>query len=80
MTPAQTSNSRAEALDAYLAQRKLDGYEIETRTKLQAIIVRRHRLHPLLRLACVGTRQRRLVVSVDEDCEVTTVAADPVRW
>ncbi len=73
-------DTRAQALDAFLAQRESDGYRIETRSQLQAVICRRHRLHHVLRWVVRGSAQRRLVVSVDEHGSVTSVAAEPVRW
>ncbi|HEY1370246.1 MAG TPA: hypothetical protein VGF23_24170 [Gaiellaceae bacterium] len=80
MTAAETGAARADALDAYLAQREADGYRIETRTDLQAVICRRHRLYFLLRWIARASAQQRLVVSVDQDGEVTSVEAEPVRW
>jgi hypothetical protein len=71
---------RARALDAFLTQREADGYRIETRSRLQAVICRRHRLHLVLRWVARGRAQRRLVVSVDQYGAVTSVAAEPVRW
>lgn len=71
---------RTRALDAFLAQREADGYRIETRSRLQAVICRRQRLHLVLRWVAGASAQRRLVVSVDEHGVVTSVAAEPVRW
>jgi hypothetical protein len=71
---------RARALDAFLAEREADGFQIETRSQMQAVICRRHRLHLVLRWVARGSAQRRLVVSVDQYGLVTTVAAAPVRW
>jgi hypothetical protein len=73
-------DTRARALDAFLAQREADGYRIETRSRLQAVICRRHRLHLVLRWVARGSAQRRLVVSVDQHGVVTSVAAEPLRW
>ncbi|HVN60126.1 MAG TPA: hypothetical protein VMT59_02615, partial [Gaiellaceae bacterium] len=66
------------ALDAYLARREGDGYSIETRTAVQAVIVRRGRLFAR-RFSRGGGAERRLVVSVDEHGEVSAVAAEPRR-
>jgi hypothetical protein len=77
---AEPGEARARALDAYLVKREADGYRIETRTDLQAVICRRHRLYFLVRWVARDSAQDRLVVSVDQDGEVTSVAAEPVRW
>ena len=71
---------RSQALDSFLAQREADGYRIETRTGMQAVICRRHRLHFVLRWVARGSTERRLVVSVDQAGAVTSVEAEPVRW
>ena len=71
--------SRTAALDAYLAGREAHGYLIETRTALQAVIVRR-RWHLARWFTRTGAGERRLVVSVDEHGEVSAVAAEPRRW
>jgi len=71
---------RARALDAFLTQSEADGYRIETRSRLQAVICRRHRLYLVLRWVARENAQRRLVVSVDQHGVVTSVAAEPVRW
>jgi hypothetical protein len=75
----QSPDVRSAALDAYLDHQFADGYTVETRSNLQAVIVRRHPLHPVLRLIGRGNASR-LVVSVDQDGEVTSVAAEPRRW
>jgi hypothetical protein len=80
MTAASVDVARSRALDAYLAQREADGYRIETRTGLQAVIYRRHSLYFLLRWVARGSAQQRFVVSVGQDGDVTSVAAEPVRW
>ena len=80
MTTESADDLRASALDAYLAQRQADGYRTETRTGMQAVIVRRHPLYFVLRWFARGMAQRRLVVSVDQHGEVTSVDAEPVRW
>ncbi len=71
---------RMEALDAYLAERESHGYSVETRTKTQAVIVRKHRFFFVLKWVGGGTGQQRHVVSVDEHGAVSAVAAEPVRW
>ncbi|HZQ81417.1 MAG TPA: hypothetical protein VFB25_05540 [Gaiellaceae bacterium] len=79
MTGAARDDVRAAALDAYLARRAGDGYSIETRTAVQAVIVRPR--SPLTRrFSRVGGGERRLVVSVDEHGDVSAVAAEPRRW
>lgn len=80
MTSAKSGEARAFALDAYLAQQQADGYRVETRSSVQAVICRRHRLSFVLRWFARDAGERRLVVSVDEHGDVTTVAAEPVRW
>ena len=80
MTAASGDDARSRALDAFLTQCEADGYRIETRTSMQAVICRRHRLHFVLRWVARESAQRRLVVSVDHDGAVTSVAAEPVRW
>jgi hypothetical protein len=80
VTAAKSGDARALALDVYLAQRQADGYRVETRSGVQAVICRRHRLSFILRWFVHDAGERRLVVSVDEHAEVTTVAAEPLRW
>ena len=67
------------ALDAYLSRQVADGYRIETRTAVQAVIFRR-RWDFGRRLTRTGVGERRLVVSVDEHGEISAVAAEPRRW
>lgn len=80
MTAAKSRDARSFALDTYLAQRQTDGYRVETRSGVQAIICRQHRLSFVLRWLGHDTGERRLVASVDEHGDVTTVAAEAVRW
>jgi hypothetical protein len=80
MKSSQAGNARSVALDAHLAQRAGQGFRVETRSGIQAVIVRRHRLHFVLRWVAPGRAEQRLVVSVDQDGEVTSLAAEPVRW
>jgi len=76
---SQTHDARCAALDAYLDDRRAHGYSVETRTGVQAVIVRRHRLHFVAGWFGRGGA-RRLVVSVDQDGAVTSAAAEPRRW
>jgi hypothetical protein len=71
---------RSAALDAYLERQRLQGFTIETRTGAQAVIVRRHRLYLVLRVFARARAEQRLVVSVDQHGEVTSLAAEPIRW
>jgi len=80
MTAESESGLRAVALDSYLERRVAEGFRVETRTALQAVIVRRHRLYFLLRLVPYGSAEQRLVVSVGQHGDVSTLAAEPVRW
>jgi hypothetical protein len=70
-------DARSQALDAFLRQREAEGYLIETRTGMQAVICRRRRLHFVLRLVAHGDAQRRLLVSVDQQAHITSVAVEP---
>ncbi len=74
---ARADDARSQALDAFLSQRKAEGYRVETRTGMQAVICRRHRLHVLLRLVAHGDAQRRLLVSVDQRAHITSVTLEP---
>lgn len=80
MTDGPTADPRCAALDAYLERQQQRGFTIETRTPLQAVIVRHHPLHFALRWIAQGRAEQRLVVSVDQHGEVTSLAAEPVRW
>ena len=80
MTGGQAADTRSATLDAYLARRAVQGFRVETRSGIQAVIVRRHRLHFVLRWFAPGRAEQRLVVSVDQHGEVTSLAAEPVRW
>ena len=80
MTAGAKADVRAAALDTYLARRAAEGFRVETRTAVQAVIVRRHRLYFLLRWVAHGSAEQRLVVSVDQHGEVASLAAEPVRW
>jgi hypothetical protein len=76
----RTDDARSAALDAYLDDQCADGYSVETRSGVQAVIVRRRRLHFVLRWFGRDSARRRLVISVDQHGEVTSVAAEPRRW
>jgi len=65
----------SQALDAFLRLREAEGYRVEARTGRQAVICRRR--HRLLRLLAHGGAQRRLLVSVDQQAHVTSVAVEP---
>jgi hypothetical protein len=80
MTSGKAADARSAALDAYLTRQASQGFRVETRSGIQAVIVRHHRLHFLLRRVARGRVERRLVVSVDEHGNVTSRAAEPVRW
>jgi hypothetical protein len=74
-----TADARSVALDVYLAQRAEQGFQIETRTGAQAVIVRQHRLYFALRWFAKGRAEQRYVISVDQHGEVDSLAAEPVR-
>lgn len=80
MTDVHSADPRKAALDAHLARRAEHGFSVETRSGIQAVIVRRHRLHFALRWVAPGRAEQRLVVSVDQHGAVTSVAAEPARW
>jgi hypothetical protein len=80
VTGPQAADTRSAALDAYLTRRAAQGFRVETRSGVQAVIVRRHRLYFVLRWFAHGLAEQRLVVSVDQDGEVASLAAEPVRW
>jgi hypothetical protein len=75
-----TTDARSVALDTYLARRAEQRFRVETRSRTQAVIVRRHRLYFLLRWFALGWAEQRLVVSVDQHGEVASLAAERVRW
>jgi hypothetical protein len=74
------ADPRSAALDAYIARREAQGFRVETRSGLQAVIVRRHPLYFVLRWFAQGKAEQRFVVSVDEHGEVASLPAQPVRW
>lgn len=68
--------TRKDGLDSFLAQKRKEDYEIETRTDTHAIIFRRPRgLQRFTRDADPG----RYVVEVDEDGIATMRPAEPRR-
>jgi hypothetical protein len=80
LTPEQAAAERSAALDAYLAERVSEGFRVETRSGMQAVISRRHRFSFVVRWVARKRAHERLVVSVDQHGEVTSGAAEPVRW
>jgi hypothetical protein len=77
---AGAAESRSAALEAYIAQRGEQGFRVETRSDLQAVIVRRHPLYFVLRWLGPGLAEQRYVISVDQHGEVAALAAEPRRW
>jgi hypothetical protein len=77
---AGAAGTRSAALDAYIAKRGAQGFRVETRSALQAVIVRRHPLHFVLRWFARGHAEQRFVVSVDQYGEVAALPAEPLRW
>lgn len=77
---AGATDPRSVALEAYIARRGAQGFKIETRSAMQAVIVRRHPLHFALRWVSQERAEQRLVVSVDEHGEVVALRAQPLRW
>ena len=73
-------DARSAALDSYLARRGAQGFQVETRSGLQAVIVRRHPLHFAFRWLAKDRAEQRLVISVDEHGTVAAVPAQPLRW
>lgn len=80
MKATPTHDMRSAALEAFLEERRADGYAVESRTALQAVIVRESRFASVLRLLGRGRDDRRLVVSVDEAGAVAAEPAEPRRW
>ena len=74
------SDGRAEALTTFLDGQARAGFRVETRSATQAVIVRRRALFLPLRTFRRGAGDIRLVVAVDSDGNITTVAAEPRRW
>lgn len=77
---AGAADIRSAAFEAYLARREAQGFRVETRSGLQAVIVRRHRLHFALRWVSEERSEQRLVVSVDQHGEILALRAEPLRW
>jgi hypothetical protein len=80
VTGQQPAAARTAALDAYLVRRAEQGFRVETRSGIQAVIVRRHPLYWGLRWFAMGRAEQRLFVSVDQHGEVAALAAEPIRW
>jgi hypothetical protein len=80
VTTSGAADSRSVALEAYIARRGEHGFKVETRSGLQAVIVRRHPLYFALRWLARGRAEQRFVVSVDEHGEVAAQPAQPLRW
>jgi hypothetical protein len=79
MSSEDDHSLRTRALSEFLDQRVAEGFKIETRTDTHAIIVSPRRLaHPIGLLK--GLRNRRHVVSVDQNGVVTNEVAEPIRW
>lgn len=74
------AETRSDAFEAYLARQEARGFRVETRSGLQAVIVRRHPMHFALRWVSEERANERLVVSVDQDGAVVALRAQPVRW
>jgi hypothetical protein len=72
------TGGRRKALDAFLATKLQEGFEIEAHTDMHAIIVERGQLKSLLS-RIRGHGANRFVVSVDENGEVTMIPAEPKR-
>jgi hypothetical protein len=70
------SGTRKEALDAFLEEKRAEGFAIETRTDTHAIIYPRP---TRFRRFSRGREARRLVVEVDEDGRATMRPAERRR-
>lgn len=75
MARARLDDVRSRALDAFLTKREAEGFHVETRMAMQAVIYRRHRLRFPLRWIARGSAQRRLI-SVDQGAQITSVAVE----
>lgn len=69
------TGQRTTALDAFLATKIREGFEIETHTDTHAIVIERRSFARRLG----GGGANRYVVSVDEHGEVTMIPAEPKR-
>jgi hypothetical protein len=76
----EAADARSAALDAYIARQGAQGFRVETRSGLQAVIVRRHPRYSVLRWFPRVAAEKRFVVSVDEHGEIVAIAAQPRRW
>jgi hypothetical protein len=70
---------RKNALTAFLDERVLEGYRVETRTDTHAIIAPADRGWPFLVSLRKRHRPERQVISVDQSGEVTMAPAEPLR-
>lgn len=75
MSSQSAAERRKAALDAHLVDFENLGFQLESRTETQAILVRRPRLARLRRRA--GTR---LVIWVDEHGTIETRPIEARRW
>jgi hypothetical protein len=80
MTIEASTAMRTAALDAHLQERIAHGYRLETRSGVQAVIIRRHPLYFILRWFVRERAEQRLVLSVDEDGVIDSLSAQPLRW
>lgn len=79
MTSA-AADVRSAAFEEYIARRRAQGFQVETRSGLQAVIVRRHPLYFALHWLGRARAEQRFVISVDEQGEVAELPAQPLRW
>lgn len=80
MISQDSAAMRAAALDAHLQDRMAHGFRLETRSGIQAVIIRRHPLYFILRWFARERAEQRLVVSVDENGVIDSLSAQPIRW
>jgi hypothetical protein len=73
------TGERKDALDAFLATKLQEGFEIETHTDTHAIVIERDKRKSLLSRLRGHDAPNRYVVSVDEHGEVTMIPAEPKR-
>jgi hypothetical protein len=76
----EATSARSVALNAYIARQQTQGFRVETRSDLQAVVVRRGPLYFMLRWFPRVAAEERFVISVDEDGEIATLPAQPRRW
>lgn len=73
------TGERKDALDAFLAAKLGEGFEIETHADTHAIVVEGGRRTSFLRRLRARGAANRYVVSVDQHAEVTMIPAEPRR-